>query len=114
MVAHGQGLHVLGGHAKSAVSYSFCRIHSLPTSHPQYMGLCHVSESNHSERDQPSWPLNASPGSAPAALSLESAFCFAIIPGSGSMPETHNRCHVLPNQLSIFCMVSVHVGRQEI
>ena len=53
MVAHGQRLHVLGGHAKSAVSCSFCRIHSLPTSHPQYMGLCHVSESNHSERDQP-------------------------------------------------------------
>ena len=23
------------------------------TSHPQYMGSCHVSESNHSERDQP-------------------------------------------------------------
>ena len=83
------------------------------TSHPQYMGPCHVSESNHSERDQPSWPLNASPDSAPAALPLESAFCFAAIPDSGFMPETQNRCHVLHNQLSIFCMISVHVRCQE-
>ena len=25
----------------------------FPTSHPQYMGPCHASEPNHSERDQP-------------------------------------------------------------